>query len=607
MSTITRTTPSYRFKHIRNLLQKKASLVPLAILVVLSALVYCNSLSNDFVFDDVYQVVKNPWIKDPHYIPQILSSNVWGFLGLKGLNYYRPLVFITYLATYLLFGLAPWAFHGVNVLFHAGITALVFLIASRLFESSQQRDMPSYPVLPFLVALLFATHPIHTEAVTWVAGLADLSFAFFSLLSWYFVMRADSSAAPSKVLRSLSLASFALALLCKETALTLPVILFSYDFLLRREKASLRYFVKRYLPYLGVMGGYFLVRFYALGGFAPHRLHSELTTYQYVINIAPLFSQYLEKLVLPVDLKAFYVFHPVMSFLESNSMKSLAVLAIVVAFGWAAWRKSRLALFSLLLIVIPLLPVLYVPVVGVNTFAERYLYLPSLGYVMFLAALLSWAGLWQAKTWKTISAITVIAAGLYSGGTILRNYDWKDDSTIRADTFKKSPDIASHHKALGALVFAKGLTDEAITDFQLAVAFDPSDAELHNSLGVALEKKGWLEDAITQYRTAADLRPSYADALNNLGNAFMAKGRTDPAIDAYERALAAAPSFADAHNNLGIAYAKKGAIPNAIAEFEAALRLNPTNDVIRDNLAQARKELGQRPPGRGGRVLQSSR
>src|SRR3989338_11160465 len=183
---------------IRGLLSSKYTYI--VIILITSIGVYLNTLPNGFVYDDEFQVLKNPWIKDVRYIPEIFLSDVWAFEG-KGLsNYYRPLMHMIYMIDYYIFGLKPWGFHLTNIIFHAGVSVLVFIIASILINQSHDlnpksqilksksniQDSKSKILSPaFIAALLFAAHPIHTEAVTWVAGIPELSFTLFYLLSFY--------------------------------------------------------------------------------------------------------------------------------------------------------------------------------------------------------------------------------------------------------------------------------------------------------------------------------------------------------------------------------------------------------------------------------------
>ena len=218
---------------VKKILSSKYTAI--AILLIISIGVYLNAIPNEFVYDDETQVLENQWIRDIKYISEIFLSDVWGFKEIEGKipsNYYRPLMHITYMIDYHIFGLKPWGFHLTNIIFHAGVTLLIYLIVSILINQPQisnhksqiinsksqipkskiknpksqilnlksQIQNPKSQILnpPFIAALLFAAHPIHTEAVTWVAGIPELSFTLFYLLSFYFYMVALPRSAPIK-------------------------------------------------------------------------------------------------------------------------------------------------------------------------------------------------------------------------------------------------------------------------------------------------------------------------------------------------------------------------------------------------------------------------
>jgi hypothetical protein len=260
------------------------------IIISVSLAVYFNALFNAFVFDDIFQVLENQWIRDIGNIPAIFSQSVWGFNSKASvLHYYRPLMHLIYMFNYHVFGLQPWGFHLVNILMHAGVSVMVFLISQRLLRESHFSNVNTYLSPPFIAAILFATHPIHTEVVTWVAAIPELSFTFFSLLSFYLYIRSGKESRSNYIL---SLVSYAFALFSKETALTLPIILAAYDFTLRQRPApSLKEHIRRYIPYLTVTGLYLIMRSYGLRDVAPVKKVFELGLYGYVTNVFSFFSQ----------------------------------------------------------------------------------------------------------------------------------------------------------------------------------------------------------------------------------------------------------------------------------------------------------------------------
>ncbi|MCL5022906.1 MAG: tetratricopeptide repeat protein [Nitrospirae bacterium] len=647
-------------KDIKTAEDKKARLlVPVALIGFVSFAVYFNTLFNDFVYDDVLQVLENHWIRDVRYLPEMFSKAAWGFRPEYAVsNYYRPLMHVIFMVNYHLFGLKPWGFHLVNILFHTVNSVLVFILVSKLFgedsrqyavDSSQpaenrkkhigKRQFDAYCLLPavnfpsaaLIAALLFAVHPIHTEAVAWIGAVTDLSYTLFYLLSLYFYMRSTDGTL-HKGFYSLSLTCFVLSLLCKEPAVTLPIILIVYDLSLGKEalrgaKRDFTALLKRQSPYFFVTGLYLFLRSGVLGSFAPVKAHMDLTTYQHVINVFPLFSRYLEQLIFPVHFNAFIMLHPIASVLETKGMLSLMAAAVYVALTVAAYRKNRPAFFALMLLVIPLLPVFYVPALGEASLAERYLYLPSFGFVLLLVMTFSWVGKKGPRYATSVLLLAYLVAGLYSLQTVKRNAIWKDNFTLFSDmvrqspggelphgmlgnafmslgrvdeaigqyriiTLKLNPNSAAAHRNLGLCYMQKGMTKEAVEEYQRAVAIAPADLEARRGLVLAYEKAVLLDEAIGQYRLLLDLDPGSAETHGRLAVALAKKGMTKEAVSHYRRALAINPGYVDAHYNLGSIYANSGQTDEAIEHFEAAVKLRPDNAFYRNILGIAYGQKG---------------
>jgi len=253
------------------------------------------------------------------------------------------------------------------------------------------------------------------------------------------------------------------------------------------------------------------MRFNALGQFAPDRGHTDLSVYQCVINVFPLFIQYLGKLLFPVNLNASYVFHPLDSLLEAKGILSLICAAGVVIASFIAFQKNKVAFFSILLVVVPLLPVLYIPVLIVNIFAERYLYLSSAGFVILPALLLFWV----TRTYPQMAAVLtvgfVILMGLFFIGTVDRNAVWKDDYTLWSDTVKKSPDGAVAHLNFGQAIQVRGDRDGAIEHYRISIRLDPNDPVAHFDLGLAFFLKGRMDLAVEQFRIVLSQDANYPD------------------------------------------------------------------------------------------------
>jgi protein O-mannosyl-transferase len=563
-------------------MRKRIHALLMLVIFLVSFAVYLNALPNDFVYDDKDQVLENHWIRDVKYIPDIFTKSVWGFKEETTVsNYYRPLMHLIFMLDYYVFGLKPWGFHLLNILSHAGVSVLIFVISSRLLrassKSSQLKEegfVGSLLSPPFIGAILFATHPIHTEAVTWVAGIPDLSYTFFTLLSLYLYMRYEEG---TKGMYPLSVASFAIATLCKEPALMLPVIIMAYDSIFGKKGGGYLPFIKRYIPYLFVAGGYLGLRYHALGGFSPQRPHVVLSAYGYIINTFPLFIQYLESLLLPLNLNAFHVLHPIYSIFETIGIVSLSLTTAFVIVIFITFKKSSKICFSLLVIALPLLPSLYIPAVGQNVFAERYLYLPSFGFVLLVAVALSWAKTVKPGLASGLVIISLAVAVIYSAGTVSRNAVWRDDLTLFTDTVRKSPDAALPHNILGNDFLNKNRFDEAENEFIAALKLKPGYALAHNNLGIAYIHQNRFDEGVNEFNAALRLKPDYDMAHYNLGTAYLNKNRLDEAENEFIAALKLKPDNAMAHYNLGMAYLSQNRLDEAANEFNSVVKLQPDN------------------------------
>lgn len=557
----------------------------LFIIPLFAIALYLNTLGNGFVYDDIPQVVQNPWIRSFHNIAAIFTSGAWGFAG-ETANYYRPLMHIFYMLLYALFGLNPIGFHVFNVIVHAGVSLLVFVLASRFLGDDQ--PTPRRPALSAAgsAGLLFAAHPIHTEAVSWVSGIPDLSFTFFCLASLLLYMRLPAERIPSlHPYYLLSVFLFFLAALCKETALIFPLLVIAYDHFMREDRWTLWHRVAGCLPFLSVVVVYFLLRAQALGSLAPVKRHAELSSYQYVISALPLLRDYFLKLLLPLKLHVFYTFHPASSLLKTPALSALIFVMALVALLFMVHRTNKRAFLFFMMILVPLLPVLYIPGLGENPFSERYLYLPSLGFILLLSLIMQYATVHSRPRSPLPLAIYLsLLISLYSVGVVSRNPVWRTDHTLWEDAVIKAPDAAIAHYNFGLVLYNKGELDRAILRYQAALQLEPSP-KVYNDLAVAYNDMGLPDKAIEVLQIAIRMNPDFADAHNNLGVAYISKGLYGKAIYHLNKAAGLDPSFSGTYSNLGLSYEGLGMRDDALRNYKKALQLDENNMTARDRLS----------------------
>ncbi len=524
----------------------------IAALALLAALPYLNTLRNGFVWDDSTQVLNNPYIRSLHHFREIFTTTVWSYRGgaEAATAYYRPLMTLLYLACFQLFGPVASVFHLANVLLNVLVVIALFKVTERMFHRR---------ALAFAAAAIFALHPIHSEAVNWIAAVTDLELAFFYLITfWVFLGLPVHHPGRARMELPAQLgmaAGFALAFLSKETAVTLPVLATIYEHLYRDDRSETRWTQKlsRYGVLWAVAVVYLVFRVHFLTLVRTARF---MPSEDVPLSAVGLVGQYVWKFLWPVRLSAFYVF-PDNSLWDLLARVPGGLVAIVVlaTLFWVLWSRTRRVSFGLLWFVATLAPVLNPRWMPANAFSERYLYLPSVGLCWVVAwAVVSLfdrlAGRRAAWRWGLATALAVLAL-LCAIRIFTRNRDWHDDLTFYTRTVAASPDSVQMLIDLGQVYFDRG------------------------DLGSA--EKEWLQ--------ARKIAPDYPILLDNLGALYTRQRRYDDAVDALQRCLQQSPDNVDAHVNLGQAYAQMGEVQPAEKELRAAVDLAPLD-------VQARTMLG---------------
>jgi tetratricopeptide (TPR) repeat protein len=335
-----------------------------------------------------------------------------------------------------------------------------------------------------------------------------------------------------------------------------------------------------------------IVRSYGLRDVAPVKKVFELGVYGYVINVFSFFSHYVAKLIFPIHLNAYHMFHPITSILEAEGLLALSIAVIFMILVAIALKKNKPVFFSLILVAVPLIPTFYIIGNSEVGISERYLYLPSFGFVLLLAILADKIRVNKPEMTVGLGMVLAVLIGLYSFGTLSRNTIWKDEYTFFADTVKKSPDSAILHEALSGVLFNRGDTDESIRESLQALNLNPSYAPAHIDLGAAYNKKGFLDKSVEHFLMALQLKPLSWEAYHGLGVTYLNLGRADEAIEQLETSLRLNPGFADARKNICIAYMQRGLLDKAIEHCRIEVELNPADANARYLLGAAYKAKG---------------
>ena len=513
-------------------------------LLLLAALPYLGVLRNDFayMYDDKALILDSPYVHNLHHLRELLTSTLFSNQGVPGgPPYYRPVAKFGFLLCYQLFGPFAYGFHLVSLLLNVAVVGVLFLLAEQLLGDR---------LAAFSAAALFALHPVHVEAVAWISAVTDIEVTLFYLLTFWCFLRV---AAPGGGRRNWAVAamtaSFVLALLSKEQAVTLPFLATFYEHFCRRDRAETTRLQKmlRYGPLWLVALGYVFLRVQLMGSFVHVANTNPIPMAATLLSALALAGQYLGELLWPARLSAFHLFHVSSSFFSLPVLAGVGALGICGGLFYALWNRERQVPFGILWLFLTLAPVLNARWLGAYALGERYLYLPSVGFC--LVAGWACAALWRSSLNRNKNVRNVLAgaacmvAALCVVRISLRVRDWRDDITL----------------------------------FQVSIARDPHDYRLHDGLGAAYGIRGESEGAEREWLETLRLEPNSAEPLASLGALYAQQGRFRQALPLLENALRQNPNDPDAHLNLGAAYAETGQLDRAEEQFRAALLLSPMN------------------------------
>ncbi len=552
---------------------RRETLIYLA-LSLLAFIPYANTLRGGFVYDDYFQVVENPYVHSFHYLPEMFTTTVWSFQGAQGVtNYYRPLMTFGYLLTYQIAGPISFSFHLASIVLNVVVVLLVFSLVRRL---SGER-------IALVSAGLFALHPLHTESVAWVAGVTDLELAVFYLLTFIFYLRLPEEGKENRW-RAAMCVSFVLALLSKEQAMTLPVLLTLYEYFYREDRAitSLREKLSRCGPLWGIAAVYLVARGIMLGGLASIVSRPGLSRYEVVLSAISLTGKYLWKLAWPGHLSAYYVFHKSSHIMDRNVLLGLAGLTFCAILFVILWRTAHLLSFAFVMIFLPLGPVLNAQWMPASVFAERYLYLPSIGFCWLAAC--GAVKLWSAdssifvRPFSRAVPVLLIVIGLASAvKTVRRNRDWRNEEALFLRTLEQG-DASLIRTNLGALYFNNGDFTAAEHEWLESLAAGPDNAFALDNLALLRQRQSRFVESLDYSYRALRSRPSYMMGHLNLAQTLELMDRSAEADWQYRIATTISPLSTRAHNEYGEFLYNSERLDEARAEFEHSVAVDPTLD-----------------------------
>ncbi len=472
--------------------KNKKELILLTIIAVVAIAVFANSLTGEFVYDDARQIVRNPLIQDNSMIGKALTSDVWAFKGdgtIAASNYWRPTFTAFHILNFRLFGLNPFGWHLLNILLHAGICALIFLLLRRWNLSAE---------LAFAVALVFAVHPVHVESVAWISGSPDLLFgaAFLGSL-WFADKWATVKSGRSNLIVALVL--YALALGAKEVALLcFPVyfLIFSYrrnneiepDKVSKNKKSKDEQtnierktsVFNSTLAFAILAVAYFFIRWAVLGRVS-QPAENAAGIYSTFLSVPSVFVFYLKQIIFPITVGTNYALRPVEAIDLFNFILPLLVSIVAIVLFYLLAKRSFVQKIGFALFFLPLLPTLNISAfVPEQIVHDRYLYLPLLGYLLMIfpyaAEILKRKMPDKAET--ALIILGVLASLPLAVQTVINNQYWKTEIALWEHNVKIDPSSSFSFMQYGNALLNSGKYAEAVE------AFDKSLDNRSTSLGL---------------------------------------------------------------------------------------------------------------------------
>jgi tetratricopeptide (TPR) repeat protein len=620
------------------------------VLAAVSLLVYGNTLRNGYVLDDTVVTIKNSIVTQGFAgIPELMVTPRMHGVGFFKNDNYRPLTLAMFAAEYSLFGAKPAAGHFFNIIFFAGCVVLLFLFLDKLFGRKRT-------VVAFIATLLFALHPIHTEVVANIKSRDEIMCFFFAFCALNAFLNYMQKGRVVQLL--LGIAALFLSFISKETVITILFIIPLVFFLYRNDDKKRAMFITG--ASVAVAGVYLAIRSVILGKYG-----MSTTAIEFIDNslaIAPnimvriatailVMGMYIKLLFAPYPLNCDYAYDtiPFVGLGNIWVLLTVAIYLFIGAYGILRLIKDKKDpwAFGMLFFLATMALFTNVFFLTGSQMGERFLFFSSVGFCLVIAlAIEKWIikketdfpGLLQNKT---ALGVLVVICLLFSGLTIARNNDWKDNYTLYKTDLEKAPrdcrlyfylgdemsentyaeekdtakqrqilnesialmikslqifpDYTDEHTELGKAYLMKGDYDSAIAHFKRAIALSDYQSIAANNLGTAYLRTGKLKEAIGAYNLAIKINGGFVAAYYNLGCTYAQTQQADSAVYVLNKVLSFDPNYLNAYMQLGIVYYNSGKMDLAIANINKVLQADPNNVDAMNTLGAVYLRLGKLP------------
>lgn len=554
--------------HSRQLVERRWGVFVLSIACLLTIAAYSNSLRGEFVYDDQFEIVKNPLIQQPSLFLKAITSDVWAFKGDRGQawsNYWRPL-FVTWMAVnYQLFGLKVIGWHVANLAAHLAVVVLLYFVL---------KELRIRPVVRLMTVWMFAVHPVLVESVAWASGIPNMLMSGFIFGSYICYLRwrrfGGVWVIPALVL-------YAMSLLSKEGMVVYPAIIFLTEWAAlprsgSRARVNWGRAARHAALFAMVMIAFVAVRYSILG--TMRRLPPGAPGWAGALATVPsVLCFYLQKAIWPYPLGMAYGSR-VVSNANINWMNfwlpvvALAVIVRGVLYVLPRDRAYRVGLIWFLISILLALDVrVFLPEEIVH---DRYLYLPLCGVVLMLSQLIYDAmrrigkGSARGLSMAVAGALAAVLAVL----TYQQNPTWANEVALWEQAVKTDPTSAHASAQYGEALRQAGKLSQARSELERSLTLNPDLRTSNLALGMlAVAEKRFIE-AERLLRHVLEALPRENVARENLASCLQQQGRVSEAIGLFDEGRKLLPYLNETYTiNIAVLERNRGNADEAIREL----------------------------------------
>lgn len=572
-------------------MKRYQSILVVLMLIILTIGIYWPIQNYEFInYDDSIYIIKNNNI----HAGITLEGLYWAFSA-KYFDLWTPLVYVSFMLDYQLFGFHAGGYHWTNVTIHIFNTILLFFLFKNITGTIWRSAF---------IAALFAVHPMNVESVAWIAERKNVLSTFFWMLTMLFYVWYIKQ--PNWKRYVSMLISFALGLMSKPMLITLPFVLLLMDYwpldrmvietrnnnieggnYLKKEKTLLLVLEK--VPMVAISAMAAFINIYSPRSNPEPQVLMQTDFIQRINTAIFSYGMYIKKLLWPTDLSILYMDYNIPLW----HVFFCAVFLIIITFFVSRYFKRYPYLFvGWFWYLGTMIPVSGIFPIGDHTMADRYAYVTFIGLFVMMA--------WGAKQFfsknvylKKLSIFTaVLMISFFTVSAVHHVKVWASTTTLFEDALKKNPNNFFACQILGYEMAKKGQHEKALQYYDKALITNPNVWPAYNNKGLILNTLGRREEALYNFQKAIQVNKFSVEAYHNIGAYYYENKHFDEAIKYFSKAVEINPYYVESYNYLGVVFIEQGKIDEGVKYFKKVLQMDPRNMNAQKNLkiAQALRE-----------------